>query len=159
MNRINATIDANIIQGQASFRAGKSCISQVLNITQNMEYGFERKMITGAVFINLSAAYDTVNHGIPRRMIYKMTKDPSLVYIRDMLLKDKRFYVSLNGNKIKWKTQINGLPPGSIVLTPMLFHVYTNDQPICNRTKYFIYADDLDLTAQGLKLEIVENAL
>jgi len=41
----------------------------------------------------------------------------------------------------------------------MLFNVYTNDQPICDRTKHFIYADDLALTAQGLKFEIVENAL
>jgi len=158
MNRINTTIDANIIQEQAGFRAGKSCTSQVLNITQHIENGFERKMITGAVFIDLSAAYDTVNHGILRRKIYEMTKDPSLVCIIDMLLKDRRFYVSLNGNKSRWKTQRNGLPQGS-VLAPMLFNVYTNDQPICNRTKHFIYADDLALTAQGLKFEIVENAL
>jgi hypothetical protein len=37
--------------------------------------------------------------------------------------------------------------------------MYTNDQPICDRTKHFIYADDLALTAQELKFEIVENAL
>lgn len=76
MNRINTTIDANIIQEQAGFRAGKSCTSQFLNITQHIENGFEEKMITGAVFIDLSAAYDTVNLGILRRKIYEMTKDP-----------------------------------------------------------------------------------
>lgn len=74
MNRINTTIDANIIQEQAGFRAGKSCTSQVLNITQHIENSFEEKMITGAVFIDLSAAYDTVYHGILRRKIYEMTK-------------------------------------------------------------------------------------
>jgi len=37
MNRIKTTIDANIIQEQAGFRAGKSCTSQVLNITQHIE--------------------------------------------------------------------------------------------------------------------------
>jgi len=87
-----------------------------------------------------------------------MTKGPSFVCIIDMLLKDRRFYVSLNGNKSRWKTQRNGFPQGS-VLAPMLFNVYTNDQPIYDRTKHFIYADDLALTAQGLKFEIVENAL
>jgi len=66
-------------------------------------------MITGAVFIDLSASYDTVNHGILRRKIYEITKDPSLVGIIDMLLKDRRFYVSLNGYKSRWKTQRNGL--------------------------------------------------
>ncbi|KAF0737198.1 Uncharacterized protein FWK35_00020508, partial [Aphis craccivora] len=123
MNRIKTTIDANIIQEQAGFRAGKSCTSQ-------------GKMITGAVFIDLSASYDTVNHGILRRKIYEITKDPSFVGIIDMLLKDRRFYVNLNGNKSRWKTQRNGL-----------------------LTKHFIYADDLALTARGLKFEIVENAL
>jgi hypothetical protein len=73
-------------------------------MTQHIENGFEGKMITGAIFIDLSAAYDTVNHGILRRKIYEMTKDPSFVCIIDMLLKDRRFYINLNGNKSKWKT-------------------------------------------------------
>jgi len=89
MNRINTIIDANIIQEQAGFKAGKSCINQVLNITQHIENGFEGKMITGAVFVYLSAAYATLNHGILRRKIYEMTKDPSLV-----CKKDRRSYVS-----------------------------------------------------------------
>lgn len=75
-----------------------------------------------------------------------------------MLIKYRRFYVSLNGNKSRWKTQRNGNPQGS-VLAPILFNVYTNDQQICDRTKHFIYADDLALTAQGPTFEIVENAL
>jgi len=34
-----------------------------------------------------------------------------------------------------------------------------NDQPIYDKTKYFIYADDLALTAQGPTFETVENVL
>lgn len=41
----------------------------------------------------------------------------------------------------------------------MLFNVYTNDQPICDRTRHFIFADDIALKAQGLTFEIVENTL
>lgn len=43
MNRINTIIDANIIQEQAGFKARKSCTSQVLNMTQLIENGFEGK--------------------------------------------------------------------------------------------------------------------
>lgn len=39
-------------------------------------------------------------------------------------------------------------PTQGSVLAPMLFNVYTNNQPICDRTKHFIYADDFELTAR-----------
>lgn len=79
-------------------------------MTQHIENGFEGTMITGAVFFDLTAAYGTVNHGILYKKIYKMTKNPSLVGIIDMLIKDRRSYISLNGNKSRWKTQRNGHP-------------------------------------------------
>lgn len=41
----------------------------------------------------------------------------------------------------------------------MLFNVYTNDQPICDRTKHFIYADDLALKAREPTFATAENAL
>lgn len=59
LNKINTIIDANIIKEQTGFRAGKSCTSQVLKMAQHIENGFEKKMITGAVFIDLTAAYNT----------------------------------------------------------------------------------------------------
>ena len=34
------------------------------------------------------------------------------------------------------------------VLSPVLFNIYTNGQPLHNRTRSFIYADDLCITAQ-----------
>ena len=56
---------------QAGFRAGRSCCSQVLNLTQYIEDGFELGKITGAVFVDLTAAYDTVNH---RLLLLKLAK-------------------------------------------------------------------------------------
>ena len=52
----------NIIKEQAGFRSGKSCTCQLLNLTQHIEDGYEEGMITGTAFVDLSAAYDTVNH-------------------------------------------------------------------------------------------------
>ena len=49
--------------------------------------------------------------------------------------------------KSKWSLQKNGLPQGS-VLSLTLFNIYTNDQPVHDGTRSFVYADDLCITAQ-----------
>ena len=65
------------------------------------------------------------------------------------MLESRRFFVVLNGKKSRWRRQRNGLPQGS-VLAPMLFNIYTNDQPIHADTRSFIYADDLCIASQEL---------
>ena len=64
LNRIAPTIEQHLIKEQADFRAGKSCTSQLLNLTQHIEDGYQECKITGTAFVDLSAAYDTVNHGL-----------------------------------------------------------------------------------------------
>lgn len=45
------------------------------------------------------------------------------------------------------------------VLAPMLFNLYTNDQPTPRDTKHFLYADDLAITAQDTTFDNVKNKL
>ena len=55
LNKVSPFLEQHLI---------KSCTSQLLNLTQHIEDGYQRGMITGAAFVDLSAAYDTVNHMI-----------------------------------------------------------------------------------------------
>jgi hypothetical protein len=98
-------------------------------MTQFIESGFEKKNITGVTLIDLTAAYDTVSHRILLDKIYKLIKDKGFMQIIKALLQHRRFYVTLGSNKSRWRKQKNGLPQGS-VLAPILFNIYTNDQPI-----------------------------
>ena len=69
LNRIAEHVDAKLIPEQAGFRPGKSCTSQLLNLTDHIEDGYEKRLFTGAVFVDFPAAYDTVNH---RRLLSKV---------------------------------------------------------------------------------------
>ena len=151
-------MDAKLIPEQAGFRPRKSCTSQLLNLTEHIEDGYVKRLITGAVFVDLSAAYDTVNH---RRLLSKVLEITGDVHLTDLIrtmLESRRFFVVLNGKKNRLRRQRNGLPQGS-VLAPMLFNIYTNDQPIHADTRSFIYADDLCIASQGNDFNNIEASL
>ena len=82
LNRIAEYVDANLIPEQAGFRPGKSGTSQLLNLTKHIEDGYEKRLVTGAVFVDLSGAYDTVNH---RRLLSKVLEITGDVQLVDLL--------------------------------------------------------------------------
>ena len=134
--RISPLVDEKLTKDQAGFRRGRSCTGQLLNLTQHIEDGYERKMLTGAAFVDLSAAYVTVQHRLMIRKLMDMTGDIDLCQVIRGLLSNRRFFVQLN-DKSRWRSQKNGLPQGS-VLAPLLFNIYTNDQPLPTDCSRFI---------------------
>ena len=87
-----------------------------------------------------------------------MTGDAQLCNIIRDLLSNRMFYVTLNNKKSRWFHQTNGLPQGS-VLAPLLFNVYTNDQPLPEGCSRFVYADDLAMATQQHTFPEVEATL
>ncbi|KAJ3595031.1 hypothetical protein NHX12_004336 [Muraenolepis orangiensis] len=155
-SKIGTFVDEHLIPEQAGFRPGKSTTSQVLNLTQYIEDGYEEGMVTGVVFVDLSAAYDTVNHRRFLSKILETTRDTRLTELIESMLENRHFFVDLGGKKSRWRRLRNGLPQGS-VLAPLLFNIYTNDQPKSADTCRFIYADDLGIGAQATDFKVVED--
>ena len=120
LNRIVSLVEQRIIKEQTSFRPGMSCTSQLLNLTQHIEDRYHRGMITGAAFVDISAAYDTVNHSILIQKLYNITKDSPLCRVIQNKLSSRRFYVELNNESSRRRKQNNGLPQGSV-----LFNIFT----------------------------------
>ena len=160
LNRIVPVVEQRlpVIKEQAGFRTGKSCTSQLLNLTQHIEYGYQKGLITGAAFVDLYTAYNTVNHRIRIQKLYNITQDSPLCRVIQNMLSSRRFYVDLNNERSRWRKQKNDLPQGSVP-SPILFNIYTNDQPLHNGTRSFIYADDMCVTPQQPSFVEVETTI
>ena len=80
---------ASLKNNKAAGIDGKSCTSQLLNFTQHIEDGYQRGMITGASFVDLSADYDTVNHRILIQKLYNTTQDSQLCRVFQKMLSNR----------------------------------------------------------------------
>lgn len=78
LTRISGFVDKALIKEKASLRPSRSCCGQVLNLAQYIEDGFKGGQVTGVAFLDLSAAYDTVNHKVLAQKEYNLTKNYTL---------------------------------------------------------------------------------
>ena len=115
-------------------------------------------MNTDAAFVDMSAAYDTMNYRILIHKLYNTTQNIQLCRVFQNMISNRRFYVELNNERSRWRNQKNGLPQGS-VLSTILFNIYTNGQPIHDGTRNFKYADDICVTAQYSSFTTIGDAL
>ena len=104
LERIREVIDEAIPKEQAGSRRNRICCDQVLALTNHIELEFELKLKTAVVFLDLSAAYDTV---WKRGLIFKLSRiipcRKTLSILVDML-SDQNFRVEINGKSSRKRT-------------------------------------------------------
>ena len=144
------SVQTRLVSGKVEALVTRLLPSPVTNFIEN---GFQQNLKSGAIFLDLTAAYDTVWH---TGLLYKLSKSTQYWFTRlvGLLLRDRRFRVHMNNDTSCWRPQRNGLPQSS-VLAPVLFNLYSNDLPV-TRGRKFIYADDICLAIQGLHFSELE---
>ena len=153
LTRINDTVEAHLPREQAGFRKGRSTTDQIACLVNDIEAAFQRKEKFGVVYIDLTAAYDTVWHRGLYLKLLQTIPDVKLVKFIMLMLQNRSFYVVTSSGARSRKRQLrNGLPQGS-VLAPILFNVYIADYPPTTSSKY-LYADD---SAIGYAAETYEE--
>ena len=143
--RVKPFIDPLFPKEQAGFRCGKSTVDQVVLLTQNIDDSFEAKMKAGAVFFNLTAAYDTGWHrGLTCKLLRLLPDKHNVKMIMDVVL-NRSFTLTTNGDskRSRLRRLKNGVLQGS-VLAPLLFNIYTYDLSSMISRKS-AYADELAL--------------
>ena len=97
--RVEPLIDPLLFKEQAGFRRGKSTVDQVVLLTQNIEDFFEAKKKAGTVFVDLTAAYDTVWHrGLTCRLL-RLLPDKHLVRMIMKLVRNQNFTLNIDDSK------------------------------------------------------------
>ena len=76
LSRISPLAEDLLSSDQAGFRPQRSTCDQVSALSTYIENGFERNFKTGAVFLDLTAAYDTVWH---TGLLVKLCPTPPLL--------------------------------------------------------------------------------
>ena len=95
---------------------------------------------TGLVFLDLSKAFDSVNHDI---LLLKL-KHYGILSSTNQLIKSflsRKQFVSIKSTKSKLLQNNYGVPQGSI-LGPLLFLLYVNDMPQAVNCMPILFADD-----------------
>ena len=142
--RVEPIIDPQLPCEQAGFRHGRSTVDQVTLMTQDIEDSFSAKKKAGAVFVDLTAAYDTVWHSGLNCKLLRLLPDRHMVHMIMELVQNRSFTLTTgSGRRSRLRRLKNGVPQGS-VLAPLLFNTYTYDLPTTISRKY-AYADDLAL--------------
>ena len=107
---------------------------------------FEHNKYTLGVFIDLSKAFDTVDHSIllKKLELYGVT-DRNHSWFKNYLLNRKQFIQINEEENTELETITCGVPQGSI-LGPLLFLLYVNDlKNATNLLDPIMYADDTNL--------------
>ena len=156
--RVEPLIDPLLLKEQAGFRRGKSTVDQVVLLTQNIEDSFKAKKKAGAVFIDLTAAYDTVWHRGLTCKLLRLRLDKHMVRMIMELVRNRSFILTTRDSKQSRLRRLkNGVPQGS-VLAPLLFNIYTYDLPPMISGK-FAYADNLALLYSSGNWKDLEGTL
>jgi len=160
-NQLYDYLEANnmLSERQFGFRKRSSTQHAVTFFSDFIRTNMDKGLMTGAVFIDLRKAFDTVDHVrlLSKLPIYGI-KSKELCWFESYLFGRKQI-VSYDGALSEIQTISCGVPQGSI-LGPLLFTLLINDiDENLRQCEMTLYADDSVLYVVGKICDVIEEKL
>lgn len=144
--RIYNHIHDSVTPRQHGFMKGRSTVSNLCVITQDIAENIDSRTQTDVIYTDLTKAFDRLDHGILLQKLSAFGLSDQLVMLFRSYLTDRTQYVQLNGFKSVKYLATSGVPQGSN-LGPLLFNLYMNDIVDVMDVNFLLYADDLKIYA------------
>ena len=148
-----------ICENQSGFRSSHSTETSLLNVVDYILSNMDSGKLTGAIYIDLSKAFDTVDHVLLLEKLSKFGVNGLELDWMKNYLADRMQRTNINGHLSEASPVQIGVPQGSI-LGPLFFLMYVNDLPsVTKLCKVVLYADDTALFYAADDLQQIQNSL
>ena len=111
---------------QFGFQQNHSVEHAILQLLDKVNNSFERNQFTLGIFIDLSKAFDTVDHKISISKLNNYGVRVNNLKRFESYLNNRKQFITYNNKYTFFETITFGIPPDSI-LGPLLFLIYVNN--------------------------------
>ena len=158
-NRINDYLEKYhlISDKQFGFRQNSSTFHAISNIYERLTQISDKGMYSCCIFLDLTKAFDTVNHDVLLYKIKSFYGFRGLAFkLMQSYLSNRKHYTKLDNFKSDLSKVEYGVPQRSS-LRPLLFLSYINDLPLASQFDTILFADDTFLALSDNNLSKLQS--